>query len=247
MVLPVTRVAGEAVRGSPGYKGIGLGIQMNQIIAIDGPAGSGKSTVSRMLARRIRYLYLDTGAMYRGVALAAKRRGVDVGDGQKLDALCRTLDLWFDRGEDPPRLMLGQEDISKLIRSPELDMLSSSVSAMRQVREVMTQLQRAIAKEGGFVAEGRDMGTVVFPDAAWKFFLTASDEERAERRYRERLARGERITKEEVAQDLKKRDAQDRMRALAPLRPAGDAVIIDSTAMAVETVIQQMLSRMKGG
>ncbi|MBU1902344.1 MAG: (d)CMP kinase, partial [Proteobacteria bacterium] len=155
---------------------------MNHIITIDGPAGSGKSTVSRMLAKRIGYSYLDTGAMYRAVALVAKRKSVDFRDGEGLGRVCRSLDLQFDREEDPPRLLLCGEDISELIRSPELDMLSSKVSAVGEVRQAMTDLQRKMAKGGRFVAEGRDMGTVVFPEANWKFYLTASIEVRAERR-----------------------------------------------------------------
>jgi len=218
---------------------------MNEVITIDGPAGSGKSTVSRMLAKRIGYLYLDTGAMYRGVALAAKRQGVDFNDGGGLGKVCRALKLRFDRGEDPPRLMLGNEDISGLIRSPELDMLSSSVSAVREVREAMADLQRRMAKDAGVVAEGRDMGTVIFPGARWKFYLTARADARAGRRYRERLARGEAVTLEDVSGDLKRRDDQDRMRALSPLKPAEDAVIIDSTTLTAEEVVEQILQHIQ--
>lgn len=215
---------------------------MSQMVTIDGPAGAGKSTVSRMLARKIGFAYLDTGAMYRAIALIARRKGMDLHDGEELGKLCRELDLWFDRGEDPPKLMLGKEDISALIRSPELDMLSSAVSAVREVRAAMSNLQRSMAKEGGFVAEGRDMGTVVFPGAQWKFYLTASHDARAERRYRERLARGETVTKEMVAEDLKRRDDQDRMRLLSPLRPAEDAIIIDSTMLAAGEVLEEMMN-----
>jgi len=214
---------------------------MNQIITIDGPAGSGKSTVSRMLAKRIGFSYLDTGAMYRAVALAARRQGVDVQDGEGLGKVCKTLRLWFDRGEDPPRLMLGKEDISDLIRSPDLDMLASTVSAVQEVREAMADLQRHMAKEAGVVAEGRDMGTVVFPEARWKYFLTARADTRAARRYRERLQRGEAVTLEDVLEDLRRRDNQDRMRALSPLKPAKDAVIIDSTTLRAEEVVEQIL------
>ena len=218
---------------------------MNQIITIDGPAGSGKSTVSRMLAKRIGFSYLDTGAMYRAVALAARRRGVDVHDGEGLGKVCSTLKLCFNREEDPPRLMLGKEDISDLIRSPELDMLASAVSAVQEVREAMADLQRRMAKEGGVVAEGRDMGTVVFPDARWKFFLTAGADTRAARRYRERLQRGEAVTLEDVLEDLIRRDDQDRMRALSPLKPAKDAVIIDSTTLRAEAVVEQIVKDIK--
>lgn len=214
---------------------------MNEIIAIDGPAGAGKSTVSRLIAARLRYSYLDTGAMYRAVALVAKRQGLDFKDGQALMKMCRGLDLGFDRDADPPKLMLGSEDISALIRSPELDMLSSSVSVVREVREAMTDLQRRMAQGGKVVAEGRDMGTVVFPMARWKFYLTASTAARVERRYRERLARGEVVTQTGVAEDLRRRDLQDRGRALSPLKPAEDAIVIDSTASTAEEVVGQML------
>ncbi|MBC8419474.1 MAG: (d)CMP kinase [Pseudomonadota bacterium] len=218
---------------------------MNHIITIDGPAGSGKSTVSRMLAKRIGYSYLDTGAMYRAVALVAKRKSVDFRDGEGLGRVCRSLDLQFDREEDPPRLLLCGEDISELIRSPELDMLSSKVSAVGEVRQAMTDLQRKMAKGGRFVAEGRDMGTVVFPEANWKFYLTASIEVRAERRYKEVLARGEAAQKDVVKADLKKRDDNDRMRPLSPLRPAEDALTIDSTALTAEAVVEVILNYLK--
>lgn len=218
---------------------------MTEIITIDGPAGAGKSTVSRMLAARLRYSYLDTGALYRAVALMAKRRGMDLHDGQALFKMCEGLDLWFDRGEDPPRLMLGSEDISAQIRTPELDMLSSSVSAVREVREAMTDLQRRLAKDGKMVAEGRDMGTVVFPMARWKFYLTASNEVREERRYRERVARGETVSRERVSEDLRRRDEQDQKRSLSPLRPADDAVMMDSSTSTAEEVVERMLRHMR--
>ena len=218
---------------------------MNHIITIDGPAGSGKSTISRILAKKIGYSYLDTGAMYRAVALVAKRNGVDFDDGKGLGILCNSLNLRFDKDGDPPRLLLGKEDISSLIRSPEMDMLSSKVSAVGEVREAMTGLQRKIAKGERYVAEGRDMGTVVFPEAAWKFYLTASSDVRAGRRYEELLERGEKALKNIVKTNLKKRDHQDRMRPLAPLKPAEDALIIDSTTLTIEEVVEVMLSYLK--
>lgn len=215
---------------------------MSDVITIDGPAGSGKSTVSRMLAMKLNYFYLDTGAMYRAVALAAKRKGIDPRDGKRLEALCRSLDLRFVADVDWPRLLLDGEDISVAIRNPEMDMLSSTVSAVREVREAMTELQRKMAKGVEIVAEGRDMGTVVFPEAQHKFFLTASPEVKAERRYNERQGQGESVTKELVEEELKKRDHQDKTRSLAPLKPARGAEIIDSTRLTVEEVVEKILS-----
>jgi cytidylate kinase len=147
---------------------------MPQIVTIDGPAGSGKSTVSRLLAREVRFIYLDTGAMYRAVALAGKRKGIDFGDRRSLGELCTSLNIHFRNDMDPPRVFLENEDISEPIRTPEMDLLSSKVSAVREVRDAMTDLQRKMSEGYDLVAEGRDMGTVVFPGAKHKFFLTAS-------------------------------------------------------------------------
>jgi len=218
-----------------------------EVITIDGPAGSGKSTVSRLLARRLKVLYLDTGAMYRAVALQAKREGVDLKDREKISKLCRDLDLHFKTLDGTTRLFVGAEDISAAIRSPEMDMLSSAVSAIKEVREAMTLLQRKMAEQGGVVAEGRDMGTVVFPDADYKFFVNADPGVRAGRRYRERLERGESVSRGEVEKELKKRDDQDMTRALAPLVPAQDAIIIDTTHLSVEEVVEKMVRTMERG
>ncbi len=218
---------------------------MYHIITIDGPAGSGKSTISRLLAKKINFTYLDTGAMYRAVALAAKRTGIPLNDGKALGTLCPSLHLHFEAGNDSPRLFLNGEDVSTAIRSPEMDIAASNVSAVREVREAMTGLQRKMAQLGDMVAEGRDMGTVVFPNAYRKFFLTASVEARAGRRYKERLDRGESISLEIVIEDLIKRDAQDEKRVLAPLRPAQDAVVIDSTELAVDRVLETILNHIK--
>ena len=218
---------------------------MNDVITIDGPAGSGKSTVSRVLAKRINYIYLDTGAMYRAVALVAKRNGISIEDGKRLGELCRALALRFNTNEDPPRLFLGKEDISVAIRSPEMDMLSSDVSKVREVRDAMTHLQRKMAKGYSLVAEGRDMGTVVFPEAKHKFFLTASPEVKAERRYRERIGQGESVSRELVKTELKIRDHQDMTRSVAPLRPAKGAKVIDSSPLTVEEVVKEILIHIK--
>jgi len=218
-----------------------------KIITIDGPAGSGKSTVSRLLAVRLKLLYLDTGAMYRAVALQAKRERVDLKDREKISRICRDLDLHFETLDGATRLFLGTEDISAAIRSPEMDMLSSAISALKEVREAMTLLQRKMAGHGRVVAEGRDMGTVVFPDADYKFFVNADPGVRAGRRYRERLGRGELVSLGEVEKELRKRDEQDRTRALAPLVPAKDAVLIDTTTLTVEEVVEKMVGIIERG
>jgi cytidylate kinase len=215
---------------------------MNKIITVDGPAGAGKSTVSLILAKRLQILYLDTGAMYRAVALQAKREGIDIRDRERLGELCRYLDLRFKKEGEAFKLFLGEEDISLLIRSPEMDMLSSTISTVKEVREAMKALQRKIGRERGIVAEGRDMGTVVFPDADHKFFITASAQVRAERRYKERRERGEPISREEVARELKKRDEQDSNRAIAPLLAAEDAKILDTSLLSISQVVGTMLS-----
>jgi cytidylate kinase len=220
---------------------------LGDVITIDGPAGSGKSTVSRQLAEDLGCVYLDTGAMYRAVALAAIRAGIALDDGGKLAALCRGLALHFETMDGQTHIFLGDEDVSRAIRSSEMDMGSSKVSAVREVREAMTIMQRNIASGVNVVAEGRDMGTVVFPEAKHKFFLTASPEARAERRYRERVVRGETADKAVVAIELKRRDEQDQTREIAPLRPAPDAARIDTTDLTVREVVQKILLRLHRG
>ncbi len=214
---------------------------MKKIITIDGPVASGKSTLSRLVARRLDFLYLDTGAMYRAVAFQAQREGVSLTEKTRLWELCRNLDLRFRPDGEKTRLCIGEEDISLSIRTPEIDMLSSEISAVKEVREAMADLQRKIGQAGHLVAEGRDMGTVVFPNAEHKFFLTAPIEVRAKRRYLERVNRGETISLNEVEKDLKQRDYQDETRAIAPLRPAKDARIIDTTTLKPDQVLEKIL------
>jgi cytidylate kinase len=222
-------------------------LNVKKVVTIDGPAGSGKTTVSRLLANRLGYLYLDTGAMYRAVALQAAREGIGPEEREALGSLCRRLDLEFRAEDGHHRVYLGKEDVSEAIRSPEMDLLSSTLSALKEVRDAMTELQRNSAGKGCIVAEGRDMGTVVFPEATFKFFLIADPNIRAERRYRERIGRGEKVRQEEVLEELTKRDEQDATRPLSPLRPAGDAKIIDTSALSPRQVTDVMLKIIKGG
>jgi cytidylate kinase len=218
---------------------------MKPVITIDGPAGSGKSTISLQLAKKLNLLYLDTGAMYRAVALQAHRQNLGTDKGKLLRKMCQDLDLNFDRTFDPARIRIGEEDVSTAIRTPEMDMLSSKISMVKEVRAEMTELQQKIGQKGGLIAEGRDMGTVVFPQAHFKFFLTASLEVRVDRRYRERMDRGENISRDFICSELKKRDEQDTHRSLAPLKPAEDAEIIDTTALNIDQVVDFILKSIK--
>ncbi len=215
------------------------------VITIDGPSGSGKTTVSRRLAERTGLVRIDTGAMYRAVALAAKRAGVPWSDPSRLGALCAGLSMEFRREGGELRLLLGGEDVGAAIRTAEISMGASAVSAHRPVREAMVALQRKIAADGGVVAEGRDTGTVVFPDAEAKFFLDAAAAVRARRRYLEEGGK-DRISFEEVYREVLRRDVQDSTRDHSPLRMAPDAVYIDSTVLDVDAVVAEMLRHLPG-
>ena len=212
------------------------------VITIDGPAGSGKSTVSKVLAKRLDYIYIDTGAMYRAVAVLA--RDTDKSnplDEALLEAICSELDLQFNSKNGEVRLLANGRDVTEEIRKPKISSLASAVSAKPMVRERLAKIQRSLGSAGGVVLEGRDMGTVVFPDADIKFFLDASPEIRSRRRYLELEAKGEETTPGEVHELMLERDHNDRSRQLAPLKPATDAIVMDSSNMQVEEVVQMML------
>lgn len=210
------------------------------VVTIDGPAGAGKSTISREVARRLSFLYLDTGALYRAVAYGLTARGYS-GNDAELAGLCRSLRVELRNREGELRVSVDGEDVTGKLRTEEIGILASTVSASPAVREALLSLQRDIAAEGGVVAEGRDMGTVVFPGAEVKFFLDASVEERAERRYRELIGKGERTSLAEVTRGIVIRDRQDRERAVSPLRVPADARIIDTTDMTIPQVIDLMM------
>ncbi len=204
------------------------------IVAIDGPAGSGKSTLARLLAERLGYAYLDTGAMYRAVTLLALREGVALDDGATLASLARSAHLGFDqRG----RIKAGERDVSEEIRRPAVSAAVSEVSAHAQVREVLVAEQRRIATESDVVMEGRDIGTVVCPDAAVKIFLVADRPVRAERRRKELVATGEHVDRLETLAAIEARDAYDSSRTVAPLRAAPDAVTLDSSRLDIDAMV----------
>lgn len=218
------------------------------LITIDGPAGAGKTSVSRALAERLGYRYIDTGALYRGVAYEVKRQGIDPENDVDLAALCSRLQLVFKPKANELRLYSGSTDISDRIRTPEISMLASAVSAKSLVRDYLLDVQKDIGRQKAAVFEGRDMGTVVFPAADVKFFLDASSQTRAQRRYQEIKSNSNQSLKQ-VEKDMQCRDRNDSTRSLAPLKPADDAIIIDSTDLSLQEVVESMLSyiaRIKG-
>jgi cytidylate kinase len=219
--------------------------QRHLVVAIDGPAGSGKSTVARRVAEALACTLLDTGALYRSLALLARERGVPWDDGPALAALAREMVVGFRRDGDRNRVLLeteqGERDVSDGIRTLEVSLGASRVSAIAEVRAALLELQRDFARRGALVAEGRDMGTVVFPQARVKVFLVADPEVRARRRHRELLQAGREVSFEQVLSEQLERDEADSGRAVAPLRPAPDARSIDTSAMSIDEVVAAVL------
>jgi cytidylate kinase len=212
------------------------------VITIDGPAGAGKSTVSKLLAKRLGYIYVDTGAMYRAVAVLARdSEHANPLDESALEDICLGLDLQFVNKDGTLHLLANGQDITTEIRRPEISSLASAVSVQTVVRERLSEIQRRMGAAGGVVLEGRDMGTMVFPDADVKFFLDANPEIRSKRRDLELEIRGEKTTPQEVYQQMVERDRNDSSRELAPLKPAADAIVVDSSHAQIEEVVQLML------
>jgi CMP/dCMP kinase len=212
------------------------------IITIDGPAGAGKSTISKLLASRLSFIGLDTGALYRAVAYRLKDGGWN-GETETIGDLSRALKVSLQRNEEGRvRVIVDGEDVSEKIRTEEIGLLASKISAISQIRDGLLAVQREFGAAGGIVAEGRDMGTIVFPDAEIKFFLDASPQERAKRRYSEMVCKGERVSLEEIENDLRRRDRQDRERTIAPLVIPADAVVVDSSNQSIPQVVDFMIS-----
>lgn len=207
-------------------------------IALDGPAGSGKSTVAKALAKDYNILYLDTGAMYRACALKALRLGVDTKDGEAVKEILPQLDVKVEYIDGAQRTLLGEEDVSSKIRENAVSMAASNISAHPVIRVKMVEMQREIAKKMSCVLDGRDIGSAVLPDAKFKFFITADSKVRAERRYKELLARGEKVDFEKLHEEIVARDKQDSEREFSPLVCAKDAIVVDTSAMNVDEVIK---------
>lgn len=210
------------------------------VIAVDGPSGAGKSTISKALSQRLGYLEIDTGAMYRAMAWLARESGLDLENEKAVLDFClqAEIELLLDNGRT--RVLANDSDVTAVIRTPDISMLTSRISALKPVRDAMLSLQRKMGAKGGVVLDGRDIGTVVFPDAELKFFLSASAEERGRRRFLELQAKGVPATLEETVKDVMQRDKQDMEREIAPLRQADDAILIDSTGRTVEQVVATM-------
>lgn len=211
------------------------------IVAIDGPSGAGKSTLSQALARSLDYINIDTGAMYRSVALIAKRDSVDLSDEAGLSRLCSEMTIVFERNNGDERVFVNGEDVSDAIRTPEISLLTAQVAARPVVRQALVELQRKMGEAGGVVLEGRDIGSVVFPNADVKFFLSATAEVRGRRRYEELLAKGAEVDLEQTIAEVRNRDQADTEREHAPLVEAVDAVRIDSTTLSIKQVHDEMV------
>ena len=210
-------------------------------IAIDGPVSAGKSSVSDAVAKRLGILHLDTGAMYRALGLAALEAGIDPGDEEAIIALCRKLKVSVSHEADGQHTFVEGRDVTGMIRTPEVSMAASTVSRYAEVRKEMVRIQQQLAAETDMLVDGRDICTTVLPNATAKIFLTASPEERARRRWLEMQAKGQTETYEQVLEELKKRDEQDMNRPVEPLRQAEDAVLLDSTHLSFEQVVDRVL------
>ncbi len=209
-------------------------------IAIDGPSGAGKSTVSKALAKRLHYVYIDTGAMYRSVALKVKQKSISLEDERAISRLASSLHLTFLPEGVRNRVLCDGEDVTEAVRTPEISLLASLISQQRGVRDALVRMQREMGKEGRVILEGRDIGTVVFPEAEVKFYLDAESGERAKRRYEEMIEKGLKVDLKQTEKELVQRDQDDMHRLHSPLKKAKDAIYIDSTRRSVNEIVEEM-------
>lgn len=216
------------------------------VVTIDGPSGSGKGTIAGMLARKLGWKLLDSGALYRLLALAAQNRQIEFADERALEALARRLDVQFiaGSGDQEQRIMLDGMEVTQAIRNEQIGAGASQVAAVLVVRAALLERQQAFRELPGLIADGRDMGTVVFPDALLKVFLTASAEERARRRYLQLKAKGDNANLASLVEDINERDRRDMQRSIAPLKPAEGAVLLDSTDLSVDQVLERILEKL---
>lgn len=211
-------------------------------IALDGPCGGGKSTVADILAQKLDILHLDTGAMYRACALCAIKRGVDCLDEEAVSGFINDIDMEIRYQNGRQITMLDGEDVSEKIRANEVSMMSSDISSLKCVREKMVEMQREVAKRNDCILDGRDIGTVVLPDATFKFYITATPTVRAERRYKELTEKGQKVDFEDLIEEINRRDYNDSHRKISPLKKADDAILIDTSEMTVKEVVDKLLS-----
>jgi cytidylate kinase len=215
------------------------------IIAIDGPAASGKSTTAKLLAQKLGYVYLDSGAMYRACALAALQAGISHDDTESLNRMLQDIDIKIEYSPDGNKVLLDNIDVTKRLREEDMSRLASDISTLGPVREKMVALQRKMGENGGVIMDGRDIGTVVFPHAELKFFMIASAETRAQRRCDELQLKGKPADYETVLKEMQERDLQDSTRALAPLKPAEDSIGIDTTSLSIEQQVDVLYGYIK--
>lgn len=216
------------------------------LIAIDGPVGAGKSTVAKITAKKLNIIYVDTGAMYRTVGLYVVRKGLDTKNPDHVKSVLSEIELDVKLSNDGQMIYLNGEDVTKLIRTPEISMAASNVSAIPEVREKLVNMQRELAKSKSVIMDGRDIGTVVLPNATTKIYLNASLDERADRRYKELIKKGQNVTLDEVKSDIIKRDGNDMSRAASPLKKADDAVELDTTGLTLDEVVCKVIDIVNG-
>jgi cytidylate kinase len=211
------------------------------IIAIDGPAGSGKSTVAQLIASRLNFKYIETGSMYRAVAWKAQQAGIDPEDAERISEVARTISIEFQPGTERQKVMVDGEDLTPLLKTEIIGRLAAIVAANRTVREIMVAQQQNMGRNGNVVMDGRDIGTVVFPDADKKFFMVADQKERAQRRHEEIKVKSPEVTFEKIYEQLQQRDFEDENREVSPLVPAEDSIRLDTTKMNIDEVVNHMI------